>query len=111
MPARGRTSIGGHAHVTVNAAYYAGGGLPDAPVTWTATARPGHYTPPNRDDFTFGTWVPWWETVGPEPDRPLWEQTFAGRTDAAGRHTCGSTSTAAIRRGRSACRRRPRSWT
>jgi hypothetical protein len=26
---------------------------------------PARFTPPNRDDFTFGKWVPWWiQTTG-----------------------------------------------
>jgi hypothetical protein len=85
-----RTSEGPHrvgesAGVTVTAAYYAGGGLQSAPATWTVSTTPGMYTPPDRDDFTFGTWVPWWRPwQAPEPTR---QERFEGRTDALGRHT------------------------
>src|SRR5205085_3545373 len=48
------------ANVAVEAKYYAGGGLANADVNWIVRATPTNYTPPNRGDFTFGTWVPWW---------------------------------------------------
>jgi uncharacterized protein YfaS (alpha-2-macroglobulin family) len=80
--------VGGHAVTTVTAAYYAGGALPNAEVAWNVTATPAQFTPPNRDDFTFGFWVPWWETgvrgdgAGEGPK----VQTFSARTDASGHH-------------------------
>jgi uncharacterized protein YfaS (alpha-2-macroglobulin family) len=46
--------VGEHADVTVAATYYAGGGLPDAPVHWTVTRSVAHLTPPNRPEYTFG---------------------------------------------------------
>jgi len=52
--------VGQGGDVTVSAKYYAGGGLPGAPVVWNANARSTTYTPPNRDDYSFGTWTPWW---------------------------------------------------
>ncbi len=52
--------VGGKADLSVEAKYYAGGGLANAETNWTVTATPTNYTPPNRGDFTFGTWVPWW---------------------------------------------------
>ena len=78
--------LGGHADVTVTAAYYAGGALPDAELTWTVSQTPGSYTPPNRDDFTFGTWVPWWDRVMFEPEAPTRVETYEARTDASGKH-------------------------
>jgi hypothetical protein len=48
------------AEVSVDAKYYSGGGLANAETNWTVTATPTTYTPPNRGDYTFGTWVPWW---------------------------------------------------
>lgn len=76
--------VGGRADVTVDASYYAGGGLSGADVAWRVTATRGAFVPPNRDDFTFGEWTPWWGD-GLEGDEPRVE-TLAGRTDAAGRH-------------------------
>jgi alpha-2-macroglobulin len=77
--------IGAHAGVTVSASYFAGGALPNADVAWSVTSTPGSFTPPNRDDYTFGIWIPWWEAhVFPsEPTRTL---THASRTDGGGRH-------------------------
>ncbi|MDQ3688329.1 MAG: MG2 domain-containing protein, partial [Acidobacteriota bacterium] len=79
--------VKGHAGVTVNAAYYAGGGLQDAQVIWTVTSTPGNFTPPNRGDFTFGKWTPWWgEQVSPVYVMGHTAQHFTARTDAAGKH-------------------------
>ena len=76
--------VGGAADVTVAASYYAGGGLAGADVSWRVAASRGSFTPPNRDDFTFGEWTPWWD-LGTDAGEPRVE-TFAGRTDPAGRH-------------------------
>ncbi len=79
--------VGSSATLSADAKYYAGGGLANAETTWTVTATPTNYTPPNRGDFTFGTWVPWWRLY--DYARPYGggqTQTFKGVTDAAGRH-------------------------
>ncbi len=82
--------VGGSAMLGVEAKYYAGGGLPNAETNWTVTATPTNYTPPNRDDFTFGTWTPWWYFRGDmDYGRPGYggaSQTFKGVTDASGKH-------------------------
>ena len=84
--------VGEHAVVAVEAAYYAGGPLPNAPVTWQVRSTPTNYTPPNWPDFHFGEWIPWWFGYGPayELDGP-WGgggevETFTGTTDATGNH-------------------------
>ena len=77
--------IGDDATTAVQAAYFAGGPLPNAETNWTVVTSPGAYRPPNWPDFIFGSWTPWWA---------YWEsdngnenvQTFAGRTDATGTH-------------------------
>ncbi|MBC8101725.1 MAG: hypothetical protein H7Z41_03965 [Cytophagales bacterium] len=56
------------ADVSVSAKYYAGGGLPNTPVTWTASASATTYTPPGREGFTFGKWTPWWFSGGRDYD-------------------------------------------
>jgi uncharacterized protein YfaS (alpha-2-macroglobulin family) len=76
--------VGGSADAFVTAAYYAGGGLASTDVTWSVTATPTNYTPPNRWDYTFGTWVPWWRTNNEESETRT--ETFTGKTDAAGKH-------------------------
>jgi hypothetical protein len=75
----------GSADLAVRAAYFAGGALSSADVNWRVTARRATYVPPGRSDFTFGDWTPWWKEFSPF-DEPARTQTFAGRTDSAGRH-------------------------
>lgn len=81
---------GGDATVAVEAAYYAGGGLPNAEVSWAVTTSPGTYSPPNWPGFIFGTWRPWWRFYD-SYERFPWEaesqvETFSGTTDASGTH-------------------------
>jgi uncharacterized protein YfaS (alpha-2-macroglobulin family) len=85
--------VGGKADLSVEAKYYAGGALANAEALWTVTASPTNYTPPNRGDFIFGTWVPWWRVYdygdfgfGGRGGRGGMTQTFKGVTDAGGRH-------------------------
>jgi uncharacterized protein YfaS (alpha-2-macroglobulin family) len=86
--------VGNSANVSVEAKYYAGGGLANADANWTVTASPTNYTPPNLGDYTFGTWIPWWRSYGGEYDsdggyRPSGassSQSFKGVTDASGKH-------------------------
>ncbi len=79
--------VGAHAQATVSANYFAGGGLPNSEVIWRVTASPGHFTPPNRDDYTFGKWIPWWGggRYGSRGGSTT-SESFNGRTDAAGNH-------------------------
>jgi uncharacterized protein YfaS (alpha-2-macroglobulin family) len=81
--------VRGHAQATVQANYYAGGSLPDSEVNWRVTATPTSYTPPNRGDYTFGRWTPWWESYNSFHGTAGGDnaQTFKGRTDASGKHT------------------------
>ncbi len=76
--------VKGFAETTVSASYYAGGGLPNAEVNWRVTSQPTVFTPPNRQDFTFGEWVPWWRVWNGNNESHT--ETFSGRTDAAGKH-------------------------
>jgi uncharacterized protein YfaS (alpha-2-macroglobulin family) len=87
--------IGGGGDITVDAKYFAGGALPGAPVNWYLTATQTSFTPPNRDDYVFGSWEPWWgyrawydyDDYGGRPYKapPSWS--FQGKTDALGEHT------------------------
>ena len=80
---------GDHAVLAVEAKYYAGGGLPNADVTWNVTTSPGSYSPPNWPDFTFGSWRPWWfyfDYWYPGNEEPGTTETFTGKTDASGIH-------------------------
>ena len=85
--------VGAHAMIAVEAKYYAGGGLASAETNWTVTANATNYTPPNRDDYTFGTWTPWWRVYDYGGDMGMGRgygggssQSFKGVTDAAGKH-------------------------
>ena len=76
-----------HATLAVDAKYYAGGGLPNADVTWQVTTSPSSYSPPNWPDFTFGSWQPWWEEFRyPGPIGGSETKTFTGKTDSLGSH-------------------------
>lgn len=87
--------LGGEAVVAVSAQYYAGGPLPGAETTWTVSAQPTTYTPPNWPDFIFGEWTPWWWGVRGAPmewyptpfgQESSGSQTYAARTDPTGNH-------------------------
>ncbi len=69
--------VGGSANVTLSASYYAGGGLPNAPVKWTVSPTRTAFTPPNRSNFTFGRANLYGKTG--------WKR-LDGVTDAAGKH-------------------------
>ncbi|MGE0100904.1 MAG: alpha-2-macroglobulin family protein [Blastocatellales bacterium] len=73
--------VGGHAEVALAAGYYTGGALPDSEVAWTVNTDPTNFTPPNRSDFTFGKWIPWWSESSESGD----SEEHEGRTDADGR--------------------------
>jgi uncharacterized protein YfaS (alpha-2-macroglobulin family) len=73
------------AMVSVEAKYFAGGGLANAETNWTVSSTPTNYTPPNRSDFTFGTWIPWWRHYDGNYNLTT-TQNFKGVTDAGGKH-------------------------
>jgi alpha-2-macroglobulin len=79
--------IGAAADLSVAAKYYSGGGLADAPIKWEVNSSPTQFTPPNRSDFTFGKWRPWW---GSDYDATQRSQSntkvLTGRTDQDGKH-------------------------
>lgn len=77
--------VGSFATATMTAAYYSGGGLAGTEVDWTVTSRPTNYTPPNRDDYTFGKFYAWWRNDDQNAETKA--QSFKGRTDAEGKHS------------------------
>ncbi|MEO8703660.1 MAG: alpha-2-macroglobulin family protein [Kofleriaceae bacterium] len=95
--------VGGAGDVSVSAKYYAGGSLPGAPVNWSVTAAQTTFTPPNRDDYVFGSWTPWWDYQSYDDDegggyrgrrggggrgyKPPKTWSLQGKTDAMGAHT------------------------
>lgn len=80
---QGPIFVGDHADFSVVASYFAGGGLANTEVEWRVVAAPTNFTPPNRDDYTFGKWIPWWKY---ESEDKQDYATFTGRTDASGKH-------------------------
>ncbi|HNC47135.1 MAG TPA: MG2 domain-containing protein, partial [Acidobacteriota bacterium] len=76
--------IGTSALATVFAGYFAGGPLKKAETRWEFSLIEGQYQPPHHDDFVFGDdrGNPWrlYNPIGSK-------HTFAGLTDADGRHT------------------------
>ena len=78
--------VGEHAVASVDAKYYAGGGLPDAEVSWTVTRSLASFQPPNQGAYVFGkaeySWQPW--HPGSKPERTT--DTWKGHTDAQGTH-------------------------
>ncbi|HEV7555542.1 MAG TPA: MG2 domain-containing protein, partial [Kofleriaceae bacterium] len=86
--------VGGSGDVTVSAKYYSGGPLPGAPVAWNVTASQTSFTPPNRDEFIFGQWVPWWgyresfdyDERGMYGRKPPKSWNLVAKTDATGAH-------------------------
>ncbi|HEY4238719.1 MAG TPA: DUF6049 family protein [Kofleriaceae bacterium] len=84
---QGPIVVGGSADVTATAKYYAGGALPDAAVSWSVTATPTTFTPPNREAFAFGDQASWWGNVWDEAGvtkRGPSNWQLAAKTDAAG---------------------------
>ena len=49
--------VGESAALEMEAKYYSGGALMNTPTDWTVYAYQTKYTPPNRDDFNFGSFV------------------------------------------------------
>jgi uncharacterized protein YfaS (alpha-2-macroglobulin family) len=71
------------ATLTVAASYFAGGALPDTPVRWDVRASPATFRPPQRADYVFGMWVPWWLS---HSRATTTSERHEGRTDSLGRH-------------------------
>jgi uncharacterized protein YfaS (alpha-2-macroglobulin family) len=78
--------VGSSAMLSVEAKYYSGGGLANAETNWKVTSTPTVYTPPNRDDFTFGKFVPWWKSYYESDYEETTTENFKAVTDAGGRH-------------------------
>ena len=79
--------LGDSSTLLTEAKYYAGGGLANSEAKWEISAEPTNYTPPNRDDFTFGKFTPWWNDDYDGGDYDLrTNQEFKGITDIEGKH-------------------------
>jgi alpha-2-macroglobulin len=76
--------VGDHADVSVLASYFAGGGLANTEVKWSVTSTPTTFAPPNRGDYVFGKWIPWWGYESDDGESNT--ENFTGHTDASGKH-------------------------
>ena len=56
--------IGQGGDLSVDAKYFTGAALPGADAEWNLYASEASFTPPNRDDYVFGAWKPWWGGSG-----------------------------------------------
>jgi hypothetical protein len=80
--------VGEHATATVEAKYYAGGGLPNADVTWNVSRSDGAFRPPNRDEFVFGKndEGPTRRWRRPGGRQPRTSEEWKGHTNSQGAH-------------------------
>ncbi len=78
----GPHSVGKHAIATVNAAYFAGGGLVGADVEWQVNSQDAHFQPPKHADFHFGKAPNWWW----DRDEPSEPEKFTAKTNSHGSH-------------------------
>jgi uncharacterized protein YfaS (alpha-2-macroglobulin family) len=78
--------VGEHAIATVNAAYYSGGGLPDAPVQWRVTRSTGSFTPPNRGEFHFGPEPSFYWSWHSKPRDDVKTESWTSHTNPQGVH-------------------------
>ncbi len=81
--------VGNSAIISAEAKYYTGGFLQNSPINWGVSASQTTYSPPNHEDFTFGTFVPWWRNYSenlPTRNNSNSSQNLSGTTDANGKH-------------------------
>ncbi len=79
--------VGQYGVFSAKATYYTGGPLAAADVRWVVRSNEGSYTPPNRSDFVFGTWSPWWWWGRHGRGyRPASTKSFSATTDGSGEH-------------------------
>ncbi|MFT7464850.1 MAG: hypothetical protein ACI9EF_003210, partial [Pseudohongiellaceae bacterium] len=85
----GSVVLGNDVELVVDAHYYTGGALPDAPLTWSLDAQATNYAPPGWPRFSFGKWVPWWggsSHYGRGSSQQGGHWSWGGRTDSSGSH-------------------------
>lgn len=86
--------LGDKTTLTAKTHYFAGGSLPDAPITWLIRATPQNYSPPSWSDYSFGDATEdWWMHEYRDSDANGKEKQLNGLTDAAGNHAIDLTCT------------------
>lgn len=76
--------LGEEVQKSVQASYYAGGGLSGAEVAWSATTSKASFKPVGLDSYSFGHWTPWW--VHPSMRQSKISGEFNGKTNHKGAH-------------------------
>ncbi len=84
--APGPHMIGATSALTAKAKYLSGGVLPSSEISWSIRATPGSFTPPNQQEFSFGTWVPWWGHRSNSNSKNR-DEKISSKTSASGEHT------------------------
>ena len=85
-PSEGPHFVGEHAVATLSAAYYSGGGLPDAPVEWRVTRSTASFTPPNRSAYHFGPEPSFYWSWHTKPREDVKTETWTSHTNPQGVH-------------------------
>ncbi|MFN8608441.1 MAG: alpha-2-macroglobulin family protein [Vulcanimicrobiota bacterium] len=60
----GVCQIGQAVQLSTRAAYFSGGPLANAKVEWRVHSAPTSFSPPGWEDYSFGSWKPWWGYAG-----------------------------------------------
>ncbi len=83
--------IGTTCQVCATGKYYAGGHLNQAPIHWSVKASESDYAPPGWDEFTFGSWIPWWENQlnNGDDDKDKDDEGVYSTTDSQGQARLG----------------------
>jgi len=89
--------IGETGDVTISAKYFTGAALPGADATWSLYASEASFSPPNRDDYVFGAWKPWWVRRGSLDDGAYEDYDYEGE-GRMGRRGGGSSGDGEINR-------------
>jgi uncharacterized protein YfaS (alpha-2-macroglobulin family) len=76
--------IGDEIVAVATASYFAGGPLPQAETSWSASSSPATWQPAGWEEWRFGRWRPWWGWW--TDDQPSGYAHLAGTTDAMGAH-------------------------
>jgi hypothetical protein len=75
--------------IYAEAKYFTGGALAGSNINWRVSAVQTNYSPPNHEDFTFGTFVPWWRRYSesyPRDNNYFPAQDLSGKTGENGKH-------------------------
>ncbi|MBS2037211.1 hypothetical protein JST97_19645 [bacterium] len=61
----GVCQVGQSALLSAQASYFSGGALANSKVDWRVSSSPASFSPPGWEEYSFGSWSPWWDFSGP----------------------------------------------